>query len=270
MTLELTFVERRKIEDKRAGLTEPSGLALAADGGFWTVSDDTKMLFHLDRDSRIDDTGRFKLSDKGFEGLTSYPDGRHLFAVDEESNRLIKFDLSKGKVTNRRRLADMVGYDRIARLFENDKDDNMGLEGIAWNLDTGTLFCLKEGNPGMLLEVSPDFMTVRLHAKLGERNGFGPRGKKGKDPDFSGIAYDQTRGAFWIVSDEAERLYLYQPVDDRVLDSTPLEYPDGVNQTAIRNAEGVVFEPDTGRIHIVTDEGGAKKRDATLYTFEVK
>lgn len=268
MGFELNFVERREIEDKNAGLSEPSGLELAADGGFWTVSDDTKMLFHLDPHGNVDAANSLKLSDKGFEGLASHSDGRHLFAVDEESNRLIKFDLVAGKVANRRRLADMVGYERIAKFFDDDDDENMGLEGIAWNSDSGTLFCLKEGYPGLLLEVAPDFMTVRLHAKLGKKNGFRPVGKKAKRPDYSGISYDPTRQAFWIVSDEARRIYLYDPFEDHVIDDTPLKYSDGSDEKPIRNAEGVVFNPRLGHLYIVTDEGGSKRR-ATLYAFRV-
>ncbi|MGI9489635.1 MAG: hypothetical protein ACR2RF_27850 [Geminicoccaceae bacterium] len=46
LSFSLTYLDRFKIKDEEAGLTEPSGLALARDDdALWTISDDEKRIF---------------------------------------------------------------------------------------------------------------------------------------------------------------------------------------------------------------------------------
>ena len=53
LSFSLTYLDRFKIKDKEAGLTEPSGLALARNGdALWTISDDKKRIFMLDLEGR--------------------------------------------------------------------------------------------------------------------------------------------------------------------------------------------------------------------------
>ncbi|MCP4384837.1 MAG: hypothetical protein GY798_26065 [Hyphomicrobiales bacterium] len=264
MALRLNLEDRRSIRNKDAGLIEPSGLALARDGGgFWTVSDNKRRLFYLRFDGRTAPNRTIKLPDRGMEGVTSHPNEDAVFLVREPRNEVLRVDARSGAVTNRRRLADMVGYEAVAGFFD-DGEKNKGLEGIAWNSDTGTLFCLKEAKPGLLMEVTPDLMVIRLHARLDADNGFTNSDGDQERPDFSGISFDPSRSAFWIVSDKARRLYLYDPLGDRVVDSVALAYRQGGKTRRIRKAEGVVCDPRTRRLHVVSD------RSARLYTFEIK
>ena len=54
MSFSLTYLDRQDIKDEDEGLSEPSGLALSnGHDGFWTVSDDTKKVFKLDREGSV-------------------------------------------------------------------------------------------------------------------------------------------------------------------------------------------------------------------------
>ena len=100
MALTLTFAKRIDIKDKSAGLTEPSGLALSHDRkGLWTVSDDTATIFKLTLDGAILPDASFDVPDTGLEGITIDPDGRHLFAVREESNEIITLGRAENWLT---------------------------------------------------------------------------------------------------------------------------------------------------------------------------
>jgi len=110
-------------------------------------------------------------------------------------------------VVDRQRLADMAGYDAIAHYFVGGKA-NKGLEGITWNQETGTIFVMKEGIPGLLVEVSPDLRTIRNHRLLNAENGFRDAEVSAEDLDFSDICHDRSRDRFWIISDKAKRLFL--------------------------------------------------------------
>ena len=264
MAFNLTYLDRFKIEDKDAGLTEPSGLVRAHDGnGLWTISDDTARVFHLDLDGKLNRDRSFDVPDTGLEGITIDPSGAYLFAVREETNEIVRLDTGKRRVASRQRLADMAGFDGIADHFA-DGGANKGLEGITWNADTGTLFCLKEGRPGLLIEVQPDLRTILGHAVLDARNGFTDPEASADEIDYSGICYDPTRTAFWIVSDKARRLYLYNALDDRVVHSAPLSYAKDGAFREVKKAEGVAFDAASRRLYVVSDE------EVRLYVFDVR
>ena len=266
MRFTLTYRQQTSIRNRKKGLTEPSGLARTSDGrGFYTVSDDAGRIFRLDRKGKI--VGGFRQPRKQLEGLTSEPSGRFLYAVQEGKGRILKLDITKRKVVKHRRLGKMKVAGRITKHF-GGKNGNKGLEGIAWNENTGSLFCLKEGKPGLLVEVEPNLKTIRRHRELGPRNGFINPDDKCKEPDYSGIAYDRSRKAFWIVSDRAKRVYLYDAVADRVLDSEPLTYRKNGKRKRLRQAEGVICDPDSKRLYVVTDRG-KKKKDVKLVTYDV-
>ena len=264
MTFSLTFLDRFKIEDEDAGLTEPSGLVLAHGGdGLWTVSDDTARVFRLGLDGKLDRTRSFDVPDTGLEGITIEPSGTFLFTVKEETNEIIKLDIGRQRVADRRPLAEMAGFDRIAEHFAGG-GANKGLEGITWDADTGTLFCLKEGKPGLLIEVQPDLQAIRSHVLLDAHNGFTDPEVSGAEIDYSGICHDPTRAAFWIVSDKARRLYLYAPRDNRVVHSSALGYGKDGAFRKVKKAEGVAFDPASRRLYIVSDE------EVRLYVYDVR
>ena len=65
---------------------------------------------------------------------------------------------------HRSTLSAMKNYKRIKEHFTSNIT-NKGLEGITINPKSGSLFVVKEGQPGLLIEISSDLSTI-LDAKL--------------------------------------------------------------------------------------------------------
>jgi uncharacterized protein YjiK len=263
--LQLVLVDHFDIKNKREGLDEPSGLALSLDkSALWTISDDTNKVFKLDLEGRVDQS--FDISESGLEGIALDPTGELLLAVKEESNEILRLKIETGNVIERKSLAAMEDYESIAGYFADDPTENKGLEGIAWNDQTGTIFVLKEGIPGLLIEISADFKAIQSHKLLDREKGF-TGAELDDDPiDFSGICYDHGRDSFWIVSDKARRLFLYELARDEITQNVPLsDSLDGGNQR-IKKAEGVAFDPESSRLYVVRDI----KKLPRLYVFEIR
>ena len=203
------------------------------------------------------------MPDTGLEGITADPSDGALYVVREESNEIIKLDQDRESVIEWRRLADMDGYGAVARFFAGE-EENKGLEGIAWNQDSGTLFTLKEGEPGLLIEVAADLGTILDHRVLSGDNGFRDPGTEDHKIDYSGICYDPSRGLFWIVSDKAKRVFLYDLQADRVMQSAALGYARDGEYREVEKAEGVDYDPDTNRLYVVSDA------EVRLYVFDVR
>ena len=164
LSFSLTYLDRTKIEDEGEGLTEPSGLALSqARDALWTVSDDTKKVFKLGLDGKLAKDQSFKIGEKGLEGIALDPTDGLLLVVNEESNEILTISIASEEVVSRHALSEMAGFDEIAQHFSGG-GANKGLEGITFNQDTGTIFVLKEGEPGLVIEVSKD-----LGSSLGAR-----------------------------------------------------------------------------------------------------
>jgi len=256
----LTFLARHGIED----VAEPSGLALASDcDGLWTISDDKNEIFKLDLEGKANDDESFMVPVEGLEGITLDHSGDFLLVVEEDSNEILKFELANGAIVDRRRLDQTTGFDQVAGAFAQD-GGNKGLEGIAWNGESGTFFVLKEGEPGLLLEISADLGTIRNHRMLDGQNGFRDPDLDSDEIDFSGIFYDPGRGAFWIVSDQAKRLFLYDWMGNTVVQSAPLGYGKDGDYREIKKAEGVAVDPKSKRLYVVSDD------EARLYVFDIR
>ena len=206
--ISLTYLDRFDVKDEAAELVEPSGLALDSAGrGLWTVCDTSDRIFNLSLKGKLRETPRFKAPKKGLEGIACDPEGAHLYTNRETSNEIYTLRADDGHVVARRAIGELESSGEISRLFKDQKKDkNKGLEGIAWNRHRGSLFVLKEGAPGLIVEVDAALTQVRGHALLDHRNGFvDPTGRAGK-VDYSGLCYDFTRALFWIVSDQARRV----------------------------------------------------------------
>ncbi|NES80461.1 MAG: hypothetical protein F6K10_02855 [Moorea sp. SIO2B7] len=260
----LTYLDRFKIENKKEGLSEPSGLALShRKNGLWTISDDTKKIFKLSLDGDLKKDKSFKIPDKGLEGIVLDPTGEFLLTIKEDDNTIIKVQVNTQKVTDRQRLAKMAGYDAIRPYFASS-GANKGLEGITWNENTQTIFVMKEGNPGLLVEVSSDLQRIQSHQLLNDENGFRDTEVGAEELDFSDICYDQSRDRFWIVSDKAKRLFLYDWKENKVIQSAKLGYGKQGAYREIKKAEGVAIDPEANRLYVVSDE------EARLYVFDIR
>ncbi|MGB0386371.1 MAG: SdiA-regulated domain-containing protein [Ardenticatenaceae bacterium] len=259
----LSYLGQYDIEIKKVGLRQPSGIVFSPQqDSLWVVSDDMNRVFKLTREGVLlaDDT--IMLSDKGLEGLTIEPTGTYLFMVEEAKNEILKIDISSDTIAKRRRLSEMDGHDAVAAYLASG-GKNKGLEGITWNSDSDTIFVMKEGEPGLLIELSPDLERILNHRLLGQQNGFHDDDVDEKELDYSGITYDPTRACFWIISDKARRLFLYDWTSNQVIETFPLNYPlDGETHEIVK-AEGVTLDLNNNRLYLVSD------KEARLYLFEI-
>lgn len=261
--MQLVYIDRFDIKNKDEGLREPSGLTLTAAGdALWTVSDDEKKVFQLTLQGKLQKAQSFKFTAKGLEGIALDPTGAFLLTVKEEDNELFLINVNTHKVVQQKRLADLQGYAQVAADFANS-DKNKGLEGVTWNSGANTIFVLKEGEPGLLLELSADLSKILAHKRLNRQNGFVDNDVSDAKLDFSGLFYDATRRNFWIVSDQGQRLFLYDWAANRVVESIPLAYSRNGRTQEIEKAEGVAFDPAASRLYVVSDA------EARLYVFEV-
>ncbi len=261
--LSITYLKRSKIADKSEGLKEPSGLALSHGGkSLWTISDDAKIIYKLGIDGVRNRSDYFKIDSKGLEGITLDSDGDHLYAVQESKNAIIKINVTSETESETHRLSEMQGFSLVEDDFEVDQN-NKGLEGITL-MPSGDLLVIKEGGPGLLVEVSADLAEIRSVVRLDRDRGFFDDDTEPEAIDFSGICYDNKRNLLWIVSDKAKRVYLFDRAINQVTQSFALGYGQRGEYQEIKKAEGITIDPDTDRLYIVSDE------EARLYIYQVR
>ena len=180
-------------------------------------------------------------------GLALSQGGDSLWTISDDTKKIFKISLD----------GDLINNDSFAI---HDK----GLEGITWNSNTGTFFVMKEAKPGLLIELCPDLLSIRDHRLLNEANGFIDREVAADSIDFSDLCYDGSRDCFWIISDKARKLFMYDWNSNKVIQSCKLAYGKGGKYEQIEKAEGVVIDPDNHRLYVVSDE------EARLYLFDLR
>ena len=131
----------------------------------------------------------------------------------------------------------------------NSSGTNSGLEGITWNGNLNSFFVIQEKDPGLIIRISADLTTILACKVLSLKDA----------TDYSDISYDPTRGLFWIASDEAENVYLYNWSTNSMVKGWHL---------GIANMEGISFNPSNSRLSIATDNGDGS--DSYLYGFSVQ
>ena len=248
--LTLTYLKQVSIKHESQGLTEPSGVVLThTQTALWVVSDDKKRLFQIDLNGQLIPEATLHTPVKELEGVTLDRDG-NLYLVSEGQNKIIVLD-AHGQLHHEQRLKHIDGYKKISQYFDKSAQKNKGLEGITLAQDH--LFVLKEGDPGLLIKISSDLHKIKGYKQLSVRNGFSDESIKSKHLDYSGLCYDPSRHCFWIVSDRAQRLFLYSWKQDQVLQSFALGYQQDGEYREIEKAEGVAYNHDTQRLYIVSD-----------------
>ena len=259
----LELIQRQRISDGGLGLSEPSGLTLNADGtALYSVSDDTRAIFRMDLNGRVSTSESFSVSAIGLEGIALSSDGRRLLVVQEETNAVISIDLASRRELKQSPLAAMANYADIAKHFPA-RPDNKGLEGITVNSRDQHVFVVKEGRPGLLIELDPDCSTILSSRLLTAANGFSHPRIGPRKLDFSGLSYDSRSDTIWVASDKGQCLFHYDWKRDQVLQRLDLEFNDDGKSRRVRKAEGVAVDPERGRVYVVSD------RDAELYVFKL-
>ena len=260
---QLELLEHHPIRDAASGLNEPSGLALDRQGtSLYTVSDDTKIIFNLDLQGRIIPDSSFLINIKDLEGVAVTADGKMILAVQEESNSIIQFDIISRKEIQQIPLRTLKNYDQIAVYF-NHKNQNKGLEGITINFNNNHIFVVKEGEPGLLIELDSKCETIINHCKLNEKHGFKHPRIKSEKLDFSGLSYDYTSDTIWITSDKGECLFHFNFDDKQVLNRLDLPRESDTQSKRVAKSEGIAFDPNNQRLYIVSE------RDCELYIYQL-
>lgn len=204
-------------------LPEPSDLAVNETGTtLWVVSNDPDSIYQLDLAGHRVKT--LKYAGHALEGIAYDRSDRTLWVAEENRREVVHLDLD-GNVLSTHPL-DLRG------------EQNSGLEGICLG-GAGGIFLLNEKRPGLFIELDPGaaIATTDTLTFAG---------------DYSGLAYDAPSEAFWIVSDQSRRLFLWSRTAG-VLKEYALPF---------ESAEGVAYDAATNLIYIVSDLG------RTLYIYE--
>ncbi len=213
-------VERRKppplplVGAHALAITEPSGLAINDSGTtLWTVTNNPDQVYQLALDGTT--VKRLHYEGEDLEGIEYDRSDQTLWVVEENRREIVHLDLN-GDVLSKQRL-DLIG------------EKNSGLEGICLD-NQGRMFVLNEKNPGLFLELGTDLLISAEH-----RLGFAD--------DYSGLSSDLQEGCFWIVSDKAQRLFLWSKRNG-LLQEYSLPFP---------KAEGVAVDATAKLMYVVSD-----------------
>ncbi|MBT4333925.1 MAG: hypothetical protein HOK80_02655 [Candidatus Cloacimonetes bacterium] len=215
--------------DFEVGLSfaEPSGLTYDPNTQtLWTVNDPpSNQIYNISLEGELLETLAFVGND--LEGIAYDISTNTLWIAEEELSDIVNVSL-QGEELHREHLTLSQYY------------GGTGLEGLCLG-SSGEFYLLKERNPGFFIEVSQDFSTLtEIELSFAD--------------DYSGICYDSTRDGFWIVSDESEKLYLWDSTNG-VREEYPLDIP---------KAEGIVYIAETNSFYIVSDS------EQKLYKFHLE
>lgn len=190
----LRIITRRTLQ-----VPEPSGLTFfGSDSYLWTVSDQTGILYKIDRSGRILKTLDINGSD--LEGVCYNDVTNELLVVEENLAEVVRLDT----------LGNIKGRSRIL-----DTHDNSGLEGVCVD-KIGTIFVLKEKDPGLFIELNTN-LSVRESVTLTFAS------------DYSDITCDITANRFWIASDQDQKIFLWDKAEGVLEEySIPVENPEGI------------------------------------------
>jgi len=155
-------------------VSEPSGLSINDSGTeLYTVSDKTSIVYKLSTKGDVIQTFDFKGSN--VEAVATYTKNKLLLA-EESTKELIVLDLKTGGSSNHK-----IKY--------KNKDKNSGIEGVAFDNNSNTIFILNEKKPGKLIKLRNDFSVLAKY-------------DLNFAADYSGIFYENSSDQLWILSDQ--------------------------------------------------------------------
>lgn len=252
-SLTLEYIDSQKLKHVSEDLNEPSGLALsAATGELWAVSDDTSAVFRFPPDD-LEAAVVIPVDEKEMEAITLVEANGEFYTVNEAKRRIARFSMADGQRIDRKKVQSMKGYSGI-RSSVQAAGGNSGFEGLTWHPERGSLFAVLEGPPGLLVEISADLKTILSSVSLTAKRGFIIPDEPNATIDFSGITYDAKRERFWIVSDEAERVFLFDPETEKVTQSLSLQWISKKGkQKYVNKPEGISLSHDGKVLYVVSD-----------------
>jgi|GEM_PF-2461985 len=228
---------------------ELSGLALGDDGTtLWTVSDVSSVVLRLGLDGSVQ--CELPAPSDDLEGIAIHPSGEFLYIAHEAEAEIFKVDITTGEVLASARLPEMANYEESATEVEHG-GDNKSIEGIAFA--KGSIFLLKEGDPGLMMQVSEDLTTFLGYRSLHGPNGFIDDQVPSDKIDFAGLSYDPTRDAFWIVSDRGRRVFLYSWEKNQVYADPEIRFAPELGSGTVEKAEGLAVDIGAGRFYVMSE-----------------
>lgn len=202
------------IESHPLTIPEPSDVTIDDSGTrLWMVGNHPQMVYQLDLKGNLVKTLSYVGQD--LEGVIFDRRDSTLWVAEENLHRVVHLDLN-GNVL----LAHDLGF---------TTEYNSGLEGICLN-DSSRMFVLNEKHPGIFVgldfSLNVAYMDTITFAK-----------------DFSGMTWNPQKKCFWIVSDQSQRLFLWNPPNTTIAE-WDLPFP---------KPEGVAFDPVSNRVYVVSD-----------------
>jgi uncharacterized protein YjiK len=211
------------LETHALTIPEPSDVTIDDSGTrLWMVGNHPEMVYQLDLNGNLVKTLSYVGQD--LEGVIFDRRDTTLWVAEENLHRVVHLDLT----------GTVIAKHNLGFTTEN----NSGLEGICLN-DSGRMFVLNEKHPGIFVGLDTSlnvaYMDTITFAK-----------------DFSGITWNPQKQCFWIVSDQSERLFLWNP-PNTIIGEYELPFP---------KPEGVAFDPVSNRVYVVSDSTN------TLYIYQ--
>lgn len=261
--LTLEYVSNTKLRQVSDDLKEPSGLAISAETGqLWTLSDDHSAVFRFAADDP-ETAVIIPVDENAMEAITLLEAKSEFYTINEDKRRIARFSIADGQRIDRKKVQNMKGYAGI-RDTVKAAGGNSGFEGLTWHPQRGTLFAVLEGPPGLLVEISADLETILSSVSLTAKRGFTDPDNPGAKVDFSGVAYDAKRKCFWVLSDEAERVFLFDPDSEKVTQSLSLEWVNKQGKReSVKKPEGIALSPEGDLLYVVSDS------EARLYQWQI-
>lgn len=190
------------VESIDLAVDEPSGIARAANGGFWIVSDGAPELFVIDDDGTVGDQRAVDgVGDAGdWEGVAELSNGQ-LLVVSETNRDLLVIDPTVAAVVRRVSISELAANEDQADLLRAG-GANQGLEGVTVD-GQGNVWVVKEREPALLVQVDAELdrvisvsdPTAALAIALG---------RESNEIDLSGLTVDpETPDVLWITSHTA-------------------------------------------------------------------
>ncbi len=260
----LTLIDSFKVADKSEGFSEPSGLSLSnAEGFLWSVSDAEPKLHLLGIDGALGNSFKLpSLAGSDLEGVASRKDGSVLVLQETDRSILVVHPTDPIQLTTIP-LTSLKGYSDAAELLVGNPL-NKGPEGIAVDPESGRVFIGIEGQPRLLMVVSPELDEIVEMIPLARDAGFISERVDDDELDLSGLAWSPSSRSLWIVSDKGRQIFVYNP-ESKSIKSISLTFTEDGKQKEVKHPEGIALDETRGLLYILTDD--AKK--SRLYVFNI-
>lgn len=251
----LSFIDSRPLYHPAKGLTEPSGLAVQDDGRLIVVDDESSAMFVIDWDGRVVESVDIAPPIQDLEGIV-FDEGRNrVLLLSEQTRSLYDVDPETGKTKAAHPIVGMSGGAEVR--FRED-----GPEGLSIGQDGSVLVVIEY--PPRLLWISPDLGTIFGISHLDPEIGFqSPRARR---TDASGLAYDASRDAIWILSDTGRAVFSH-PLDGATFARFDLRFTDDEGDMAeVSNPEGIAISRNGTNLFVATDDG----KSSRLMRYEIE